>query len=368
MIPTVVAALAFVPMSSSITHHPFGTTADGRAVEAYTLINNKGCSAKILTYGGTITELNVPDDRGIKGNVVLGFDNISDYEKKSPYFGCLVGRVANRIAKGQFTLHGKKYKLAVNNGPNSLHGGLKGYDKRIWTAKSVNSKSGPQLVLTLHDADGTEGYPGTVDTTVTYTLTNDNTLRIHYSAKVTGKATPINLTNHSYFNLKDAGASDVFGHILTLEADKFTPVDSTLIPTGMLQSVTGTPIDFTEPKAIGADLLKMGGDPPGYDHNLVVRGAAGTLRKAASVFEPVTGRTMECWTTEPGIQLYTGNFLDGKAVGHAGATYSRHHAFCLETQHFPDSINQPKFPSVVVEPGKTFSSTTEYRFGVGQVK
>lgn len=367
MIPTVVAALALTPMST-ITHHPFGKTTDGRAVEAYTLVNDKGSSAKILDYGGTVTELYVPDKNGVRSNVVLGFDNISDYEKNSPYFGCLVGRVANRIAKGKFKLNGKEYKLAINNGENALHGGLKGYDKLVWKAKAIQTKAGPSLELTLHDADGTEGYPGTVDVKVIYTLTNDDVLRIEYAAKVSGKSTPINLTNHSYFNLKDAGQTDVYGHVLTLDADKFTPVDDTLIPTGELQDVAGTPIDFTKPKAIGADLLKMGGDPPGYDHNLVVRGAAGTLRRAAAVLEPVSGRTMECWTTEPGIQFYSGNFLEGKGVGWGGAVYSRHHGFCLETQHYPDSINQPKFPSVVVEPGKTYTSTTEYRFGVQSSK
>jgi aldose 1-epimerase len=353
------AATLFLTSMQSITHEPFGKTSGGETVEVYTLKNSSGASVKVLDYGGIVTEINVPDAQGKLSNVTLGFDNMPDYETKSPYFGCLVGRFANRIAKGRFTLDGKEYTLAVNNGPNALHGGLKGYDKRIWKAKPLESSEGPALQLTLHDPDGTEGYPGTLDTTVTYTWTNDNVLEISYVAKVDGKATPLNLTNHAYFNLKDAGKSDILGHVLTLDCDQYTPVDDTSIPTGTIAPVEGTAIDFRSPKTIGKDMAAMGSTPPGYDHNLVVRGSKGTLRRAARVEEPTTGRTMECWTTEPGVQLYTGNFLDANAN-----EFAQHHGFCLETQHYPDSINQPSFPSVVLRPGETYRSTTEYRFGV----
>ncbi|HUO06702.1 MAG TPA: aldose epimerase family protein [Phycisphaerae bacterium] len=346
-----------------IEKKPFGATKEGHPVDAYTLTNGN-LSATILTFGGTITELIVPDKTGTPGDVVLGFDSVSDYEKPGPYFGSLIGRVGNRIAKGRFTLDGKTYSLATNNGPNHLHGGLVGHDKRIWTAHPSETPVGPALKLSLHDAAGTEGYPGNVQVEVTYTLTRD-TLRIHYSA-VTDAPTPINLTNHTYFNLKDAGKSDILGHTLQVNADAFTPVDNTLIPTGEIAAIKGTAIDFTSPKPIGKDLLAMHaapGDPPGYDHNIILRGPKGQLAHCATATEPATGRKLEVWTTEPGVQFYTGNFLNG-ILGKHGTIYQRHHGFCLETQHFPDSVNHPHFPSTILKPGQKYLSTTEFRFGI----
>ncbi|MCL2639316.1 MAG: galactose mutarotase, partial [Phycisphaerales bacterium] len=318
----------------TITQVPFGKTAAGQTVTAYTLANGSGVSATILNYGGVITQINVPDKTGKIANVTLGFDNFAQYEKESPYFGAICGRVANRIAKGKFTLDGKTYSLATNNGPNHLHGGIVGYDKYIWAASMLETNEGPSLKLTHTDPDGTEGYPGTVQASITYTLVHA-TLRITYTA-TTNKPTPINLTNHAYFNLKDGGKSDVLSHVLQLLADNYTPVDATLIPTGQIASVKNTPIDFTTPKPIGQDLKAMGGDPVGYDHNLVLRSQNGSLAQAAVVTEPTSGRRMEVWTTSPGVQLYTGNFLSG-LQGPNGAIYKQHHAFCLETQHFPDS-------------------------------
>jgi aldose 1-epimerase len=333
---------------------PFGTTGDGQAVTLYTLTNANGTRTKILDFGGIITELWVRDAKGELGNVVLGFDSVEPYETKSPYFGALIGRVGNRIAGGRFTLDGKEYSLPINNGPNSLHGGLKGYDKRVWTVCGSTENS---LTLTLVDADGTEGYPGTVSATVVYTLTDEDVLRIEYTA-TTDAPTPVNLTNHTYFNLKDAGQTDALGHVVQFEADHYTPVDETLIPTGEIAPVAGTPIDFTSPKPIGQDIEAMGG----YDHNVVLRNASGALALAVTVTEPTTGRKMETWTTEPGCQFYSGNFLDGTLTGTGGAVYGRHHAFCLETQHFPDSVNHENFPSTILRPGETYTSTTEYRF------
>jgi aldose 1-epimerase len=348
-------------MPNPVDKKPFGTTADGHAVDAYTLTNSSGASATIITYGGIVTGLHVPDKAGTLGDVVLGFDNLQQYETQSPYFGALIGRVGNRIAKGKFSLDGHDYTLATNNGPNSLHGGDKGYDKRVWTASPVNSLDGPALRLTLTDPDGAEGYPGTVLVTVVYTLTNTNALRIDYTA-TTDAPTPINLTNHSYFNLKDAGATDMLGHLLQVNADTYTPVDDTLIPTGEIAPVKNTPIDFTQPKPIGRDLKAMGGNPAGYDHNLVLRSTTGTLALAATVTEPTTGRRMEVWTTQPGVQFYSGNFLDGTATGKHNARYNQYHAFCLETQHFPDAVHHPNFPSIILRPGQTYRQTTEYRF------
>lgn len=333
---------------------PFGTTASGEAVTLYTLTNARGTVSKILDFGGIVTELWVKDKNGELGNVVLGFDSLAPYETKSPYFGALIGRVGNRIANGRFTLDGKEYSLATNNGPNALHGGLKGYDKRVWTVDGTTEDS---IALSLIDPDGHEGYPGTVSAKVVYTLTDEDVLRLEYTA-TTDAATPINLTNHTYFNLKDAGATDVLGHVLQFQADHYTPVDDTLIPTGEVAPVAGTPIDFTTAKPMGQDIEAMGG----YDHNLVLRNTGGTLALAAVVTEPTTGRRLETWTTEPGCQFYSGNFLDGTVHGNGGATYGKHHAFCLETQHFPDSINHENFPSTVLRPGETYSSTTEYRF------
>jgi aldose 1-epimerase len=338
------------------------TTPAGQAVDAYVLTAG-ATRVRILTWGGIITHLFTPDLDGVAGDVVLGFDDDASYfDAKHPYFGAIIGRVGNRIAKGKFTLDGVGYTLATNNGANHLHGGKVGYDKRVWTATAIDDPVAPQLELTLRDADGTEGYPGTLDVTVAYTL-RDGVLRIDYRA-TTDRATPINLTNHSYFNLHDAGASPMTEHVLQIDADQYLAVDAGLIPTGEPVPVRGTPIDFTTAKPIGKDLVAMGGDPAGYDHNLVLRPASGqSLRRAARVVDPASGRSMECWTTEPGVQFYTGNFLDSTLTGKGGAKYATHHAFCLETQHYPDSINHPTYPNTVLRSGETFVSATEYRFG-----
>lgn len=325
------------------------------------LSNGNGVSVEITNYGGTITRLLVPDKAGRVGDVVLGFDDLAGYEKHTAYFGCVVGRVANRIAGGAFDVDGKRWNVPVNNGPNHLHGGLKGYDKRVWKADASSTSLGPAVRLTLIDPDGSEGYPGTVDVAVTYTLTEQNGIRIDYHA-TTDKPTPINLTNHSYFNLTDGGASDIGGHFLKVYGEHYTPVDATLIPTGRIEPVKGTPVDFTQAKPIGIDIKATGGDPFGYDHNLVLASQDGTFARAADVWEPGRGRHMQVWTTEPGVQLYTSNYLDGTLVGKHGIRYPRHSAFCLETQHYPDSINQSQFPSTILRPGQVYRSTTEYRF------
>jgi len=350
------------PTPTPIQKAAFGKTKEGTAVDIYTLTNRHGMVAKITTYGATLTELLVPGKAG-KTNVVLGYDRLEPYLAGTPYFGATIGRVGNRIAKGRFTLNGKTYALATNNGPNHLHGGNRGFDKVVWKAEPMQSPAGASLVLTYRSPDGEEGYPGTLDATVVYTLTDANEVRIEYTA-TTDKATPVNLTNHSYFNLAGDGAGDILGHELLINADQFTPVDATLIPTGELKSVKGTVFDFTTPAAIGARIAKVPIEPPvGYDHNYVVRGGGGTLALAARVVEPKSGRTMEVLTTEPGLQFYSGNFLDGSLQNRAGVRYGKHAAFCLETQHFPDSVNHQNFPSTILEPGKTYKTTTVYRFG-----
>ena len=344
----------------------FGRTKDGRAVEIYTLRNRRGAEARVMTYGATVVSLKVPDRRGRFEDVVLGFDRFETYEADTHYIGCVVGRYANRIAKGRFTLNGVEYTLAVNNGENHLHGGLRGFDKVVWTARPLNLRAGQAVEMTYVSRDGEEGYPGTLTARVVYTLTEANELRIDYSA-TTDKDTVVNLTNHSYFNLAGHGNGDILGHRLMLNAARFTPTDSGSIPTGELRSVRGTPFDFRRATPIGARIeqdeeqLKFGS---GYDHNFVVNGRAGTLRLAARATDPTSGRSMEVWTTEPGVQLYTGNFLEGTAAGKGGKQYGRRDAFCLETQHFPDSPNRPAFPSTVLRRGARFRSTTVYKFSV----
>ncbi|MBN1996699.1 galactose mutarotase [candidate division KSB1 bacterium] len=343
----------------------FGSV-NGQAVELYTLVNTHGVKVQIATYGGIVTSIQVPDRNGQLADVVLGYDNLDEYVQNNPYFGCIVGRYGNRIAQAEFELDGVSYSLAANNGPNHLHGGLVGFDKVVWSAKPVEGKDKVGVELTYTSNDGEEGYPGNLQVTVTYTLDNENALQIDYYA-VTDKKTIVNLTNHSYFNLNDAGAAPILDHQLMINADEFTPVDNTLIPTGELRSVEGTPFDFRKATAIGARIgaddeqLKFGG---GYDHNFVVNGQAGELRLAAEVTEPVTGRAMEVWTTEPGIQFYSGNFLDGSITGKNGIVYQQRNGLCLETQHFPDSPNQPEFPSTVLEPGDEYKTTTIYKFKV----
>jgi aldose 1-epimerase len=341
----------------------FGKTKDGTAVDLYVLTNTKGMKAKVMTYGATLTELDVPDKGGKLADVVLGFADFKGYlQKGNPYFGSTVGRVANRIAKGRFTLGGKEYKLAVNNGPNALHGGLRGFDKVVWKGQPLQTKRGPAVKFTYRSPDGEEGYPGNLTVSVTYTLTAKNELRIDYTA-ATDQATPVNLSNHTYFNLAGArSGKDVLGHVLLLAADRYTPVDKTLIPTGKIKAVKGTPLDFTTPTTIGARIAKLKGEPGGYDHNLVLKRKGKGLDLAARVTEPKSGRVMEMYTTEPGVQFYTGNFLDGMLKGKGGVAYAKHFGFCLEAQHYPDSVNHPNFPSVILKPGKTYRQTTVYKF------
>jgi aldose 1-epimerase len=355
--------IALPAFGAPVEKKPYGTTTDGKAVDQYTLTNANGASVSIITFGGIVTNVMIPDKDGKIGDVVLGFDNLAGYESKdNPYFGATVGRVANRIAKGTYSVDGNTYHCAINNAPNCLHGGLIGFDKRIWDAAPVTSADGAAVKFSLTDPDGTEGFPGTVKAEVIFTLTDKNVFRIAYSA-TTDKATPINLTNHSYWNLKDAGKSLIDGHILKAEADAYLPVDDTQIPTGELAPVKGTPIDFTAAKAMGKDIEAMGGDPAGYDHCLVLNSKDGSLARAVQVYEPETGRMLEVWTTEPGLQFYSGNFLTGKVAGKGGTLYAKHNAFAFEAQDFPDAINHPKFPNSVLRPGETYHQTTEYHFG-----
>ncbi len=353
------ALIASIQAQTKIVAGDFGKTRDGKPVVIYALTNKSGAEVKITSYGGRIVSLKVPDKTGGMGDVVLGFDSLEGYLNENPYFGALVGRYANRIGHAQFTLDGVLYKVPKNDGDNSLHGGTRGFDKVVWTPRALPDGG---LELTYLSKDGEEGYPGNCKVTVVYHLTNANELKIEYAAS-TDKDTVVNLTNHSYFNLK--GSGDILGHVLTLNADRFTPVDGGLIPTGELKAVAGTPFDFRTPTAIGARIeqndeqLKLG---KGYDHNWVLNRKNGELSLAARVEEPSTGRVMEVWTTQPGIQFYTGNFLDGTIKGKGGWVYARRSALCLETQHYPDSPNKPKFPSTVLKPGMGFKSTTVFKF------
>lgn len=340
----------------------YGTTQEGTVIDLYTLTNKNGMVAKVITYGAILTELHVPDRTGALGDVVLGFPRLAQYEGDHPYFGATIGRVGNRIAKGTFTLNGKTYKLATNNGPNHLHGGVKGFDKRVWRAQVVPVAEGAAVRFTYTSPDGEEGYPGTLTASVTYTLTDKNELRLDYVAN-TDQPTPVNLTHHSYFNLAGEGVGDIKSHQLTLMADKFTPVDDALIPTGEIVPVRGTVMDFTRATAIGERIEQVPGPAPvGYDHNYVLSSGGGVLALAATVKEPTTGRIMEVLTTEPGIQFYSGNFLDGTLTGKKGVSYQKHTGFCLETQHFPDSVNRPNFPPTILQADKTYKTTTVYRF------
>lgn len=380
---------------------PFGKLADGTPVEMYTLTTAHGITAKLITYGAILTELHIPDKAGNTTDVVLGFDNLKGYLDGHPYFGAIVGRCANRIAKGKFTLDGKEYKLMTNNGPNHLHGGVKGFDTVVWKfapppgrapgekapliadnkAELDTDLKRAEVTFTYRSPDGEEGYPGNLDATVTYRLFSSfvgnqhvhTDLQIDYTAK-TDKATPVNLTHHSYFNLAGPAAGDIHSHELEIAADKYTPVDDTMIPTGKIESVEGTPLDFRRPaiktkrKTIGERIAQLKGDPGGYDHNYVVPPSKDALfghdriRKAAVVRDPKSGRVMEVWTSEPGLQFYSGNFLDGSLKGKGGVAYKKHQGFSLEAQHFPDSVNQPDFPTVILKPEQAYRQTTIYRF------
>lgn len=359
--------------SGSIMKSSFGKTREGQQVDLYVLTNKNGVEVAITNYGGAVVSLKVPDRHGTLEDIVLGYDSVDGYVSDKSYFGAIVGRYANRIAHAQFSLDGTTYPLAKNNGENSLHGGIKGFNKAVWAAKEVPSKDGQSLELTYLSKDGEEGFPGKLQVRVVYTLTDANELKIEYSATA-DKKTVVNLTNHAYFNLLGVGlgSGDIIGHVLMIEADKFTPVDSGLIPTGELRDVMGTPFDFRNSTAIGARIdsndeqIKLGG---GYDHNFVLRRKMGDpISLAARVVERASGRILEVWTTEPGVQFYTGNFLDGSARGKGGVAYAKRVAFCLETQHFPDSPNQPKFPSVVLNLGERYQSTTIYKFSVQKFK
>ena len=350
---------------TAVKREPFGKMPDGKPVERFTLTNANGVELKAISYGGIITSLRVPDRTGKLGDIVLGFDTLDGYLKGHPFFGAIIGRYGNRIGKAQFSLDGKVYKLAANNGPNHLHGGTKGFDKVLWSVEPIGSNG---LAFTRTSPDGEEGYPGNLRMRVTYTLSDKNELIVEYHA-TTDKATPVNLTQHSYFNLAGQSSGDILGHELMLNADRYTPVDDTLIPTGELAAVAGTPFDFRKPTAIGARInndnpqLKVG---KGYDHNWVLNRKGAGLELAARVHEPKTGRTLEITTTEPGIQFYAGNFLDGTLTGKGGAVYKHRTGFCLETQHYPDSPNQPKFPTTTLKPGAEYRTRTVFTFGVAK--
>jgi len=343
-----------------IAQKKFGTITNGQDVDLFSLINDNGITAEITNFGGIVKSLYVPDRNGISRDIVLGFDNLEGYIGEHPYFGAIIGRVCNRLAGAAFRLDGKTFKVSANAGTMQLHGGYSGFDKKVWKAKPVKGTNTVSLVLDYHSADGEEGYPGNLDVTVIYTLTNDNKLQIQYSATA-DKPTPVNLTNHSYFNLAGEGSGVIDDHELMLFADSHTLFDNDGIPTGEIISVKGTDLDFTKPIRIGERIHDL---KTGYDHNYVIRKQHDLLRKAAIVTEPVSGRKMEVFTTEPGIQFYTANWFDGNLAGKGGKQYKKHTAFCLETQHFPDSPNHPEFPPVILRPGEIFKSETIYKFGI----
>jgi galactose mutarotase len=361
-----IGAAGMAGQGARVTRTPFGATPSGDAVDLFTLTNAHGVEVRAITYGGIIISLKVPDKNGALGDVVLGYDSLAGYLRASPYFGAIIGRYGNRIGRAQFTLDGTTYHVPANDGANSLHGGTRGFDKVVWDAEGFRNERGVGVVFSHTSPDGDQGYPGELKVRVTYTLTDSDQLVVRYRA-TTSKATPVNLTQHSYFNLAGDGAGDILGHVLWIDADRYTPVDSTLIPVGRLAPVAGTPFDFRTATAIGARIgqddeqLKRG---RGYDHNYVLNRADTGLVHAARVVEPVTGRTLDVYTTEPGLQFYSGNFLDGTITGKSGHVYAHRSGFCLETQHFPDSPNQPAFPSTILRPGQEYHSETVFAFGV----
>jgi aldose 1-epimerase len=352
---------ATVTAKTRVAKAAFGHTPEGTPVELYSLLEGK-VAVRIITYGGIIVSLRTPDRNGKLDDVVLGCDSVKQYVEQTAHFGGIIGRYANRIAHGTFQLDGSTYSIPKNDGDNALHGGIRGFDQVVWAAKQIPNG----VELTYVSKDGEQGFPGTLTTTVRYTLSG-GALRMEYSA-TTGKDTVLNLTNHSYFNLKGQGKGDILGHVLKIDASRITPVDATLIPTGELKSVEGTPFDFRTPHAIGE---RIDADDPqirlghGYDHNFVLDHASGQLDEAAEVYEPTTGRILRVLTTEPGVQLYTANFLDGSIKGKEGHVYNRRFAFCLETQHFPDSPNHPSFPATELKPGQEFHSVTVFEFSTG---
>ncbi|MBN9660033.1 MAG: galactose mutarotase [Acidobacteria bacterium] len=347
----------------AVSTQEFGKTEKGETVNLYTLRNRNGVEIAITNYGARVVTLKTPDAKGRLADIALGFDSLKGYEGPNPYFGAVVGRYGNRIAKGKFTLDGKEYTLAKNNGENSLHGGLVGFDRVMWSGKTEEANGVHKAILSYTSKDGEEGYPGTLTVTVTYTLSDNDDIQIDYHA-TTDKATVLNVTNHTYFNLAGQGNGDILGQVMQLNADRFTPVDSGLIPTGELKDVTGTPFDFRKPTVIGSRIndkdeqLKLG---KGYDHNFVLNRSANGLVMAARAVDPVSGRVLEVWTTEPGVQFYTGNFLDGTVTGKNATNYAQRTGFCLETQHYPDSPNHPDFPSTVLKPGEEYKSTTVWK-------
>jgi len=343
----------------SIRKESFGQTPDGEQVDLYTLTNANGLRARITNYGAILVSLEVPDKGGKLADVTLGYDTLDGYIKKSAFFGATVGRYANRIGKAKFVLDGVEYKLAANNGENHLHGGSKGFDKVVWDASEVRAEDGVGVGMVYMSKDGEEGYPGNLACVVTYTLTKNDELKISYEA-LTDKATVVNLTNHSYWNLAGQGSEDILGHEVMLAADKYTVVDKGLIPTGEIRSVKDSPLDFTKAMTIGSRIKQV--DIGGYDHNYVLNSGGGTPALCARVYEPSSGRVMEIYTAEPGVQFYTGNFLDGSITGKGGKAYKKHYGFCLETQHFPDSPNKPDFPSVVLNAGEKYTTVTIHKF------
>ena len=342
----------------SVNKDVFGKLDDGTEIDLYTLENSQKVTVKIINYGATVVALETADREGKLSDITLGHNNLTGYLTSSPYFGCIVGRYGNRIAQGKFTLDGKEYTLAKNDGENHLHGGIRGFDKVVWGAKPFSGEKGLGVVFSYLSKEGEEGYPGNLKCTVIYTLTEENELIIEYRAE-TDKATPVNLTHHGYFNLAGQGEGDILSHELMINADKYTPVDQGLIPTGELRSVLNTPMDFLKPTAIGARIEKVEG---GYDHNFVLNKEQEEFSLAARVYDPSSGRVMEIYTTEPGIQFYSGNFLDGSITGKRNKIYKKHYGFCLETQHFPDSPNKPHFPSTILRPGEKYASKTVYKF------
>ncbi len=363
IVALVVSSLSSLAIESKnnmgIESKPFGKTANGDSVTLYTLTNSQGNKVRMIDYGAIIVSIDVPDREGKIANVNAGFDSLEGYLQRHPYFGSTVGRFCNRIAKGTFTIDGTSYSLFINNGPNHLHGGKVGFDQQIWKVEKVETASSVGLRFSLTSPDGQEGYPGTLQVTADYTWDNDNKLSIRFQA-TTDKATHVNLTNHAYFNLAGIGSGKVYDHVLVLNAKEYLPVDANMIPTGSPANVAGTPLDFTTATKIGDRIATLEGTK-GYDHCFVVDGKAGTLRAAGKVVEPKSGRTMKVETTQPGVQLYTGNFLGGNA---STANLGQHEAFCLETQHYPDTPNQPNFPTTLLKPGEKLDETTTYQFGV----